>query len=326
MAEEKKNGGWFSTFLRFGCLIAALVGCLDLVAAPRVWTLNSVQFSDGAIATGYFGYDDATRVVTNWDVRVSQGPLFPELTYILGNSAAYYTPGWIYFVSGDAPPGLYRFLNLWPSSPLDGSNPTVSLDLAKSYEDYEELIVRGSRGIISGSLVLTALTLPVARVQVDEFYNQALRHYFITADAVEKQDLDTGARPGWARTGESFNAYTTGSNAGDSINPVCRYYGNSLRGIDSHFYSADAAECLAVHFKYPSDWQLESDNVFQTNLPDTVTGACPSGTVPVYRLWNQRRDSNHRYTTRAAIKEQMLAIGYFAEGYGPDGVAMCAVN
>ena len=61
MAEEKKNGGWFSTFLRFACLIAALVGSLDLAAAPRVWTLNSVHFSDGAIATGYFGYDDATR-------------------------------------------------------------------------------------------------------------------------------------------------------------------------------------------------------------------------------------------------------------------------
>ena len=83
MAEEKKNGGWFSTFLRFGCLIAALVGSLDLVAAPRVWTLNNVQFSDGAIATGYFSYDDASQIVTNWDVRVSQGPLFPGLTTFL---------------------------------------------------------------------------------------------------------------------------------------------------------------------------------------------------------------------------------------------------
>ena len=72
--------------------------------------------------------------------------------------------------------------------------------------------------------------------------------------------------------------------------------------------------------------QLESDNVFQTNLPDKATGACPSGTVPVYRLWNRRRDSNHRYTTSAAIKEQMLAIGYFAEGYGVDRVAMCALQ
>jgi len=66
--------------------------------------------------------------------------------------------------------------------------------------------------------------------------------------------------------------------------------------------------------------------VFQINLPDTKTGACPSGTLPVYRLWNHRGDSNHRYTTSAAIKAQMLAAGYLAEGYGSDGVVMCAVQ
>jgi hypothetical protein len=37
-------------------------------------------------------------------------------------------------------------------------------------------------------------------------------------------------------------------------------------------------------------------------------------------------DSNHRYTTSAAIKADMLAAGYIAEGYGPDGVVMCAVQ
>jgi hypothetical protein len=55
-----------------------------------------------------------------------------------------------------------------------------------------------------------------------------------------------------------------------------------------------------------------------------MTGACPMGTIPVYRLWNQRADSNHRYTTDAAIKAQMIANGYVAEGYGPDSVIMCA--
>jgi hypothetical protein len=41
-------------------------------------------------------------------------------------------------------------------------------------------------------------------------------------------------------------------------------------------------------------------------------------------LWNQRADSNHRYTTSTATKVQMLAQGYVAEGYGPDAVGMCA--
>jgi len=82
-----------------------------------------------------------------------------------------------------------------------------------------------------------------------------------------------------------------------------------------------------VFRKYASvTWHLESDNVFQINLPDKATGACPGGTIPVYRLWNERIDSNHRYTTSAAIKAQMLAAGYVAEGYGAEGVAMCALQ
>jgi hypothetical protein len=71
---------------------------------------------------------------------------------------------------------------------------------------------------------------------------------------------------------------------------------------------------------------MEADSVFQIVLPDTSTGACPDGTTPVYRLWNQRVDSNHRYTTKPSIKAEMLAAGYVAEGYGPNGVVMCAVQ
>jgi hypothetical protein len=71
---------------------------------------------------------------------------------------------------------------------------------------------------------------------------------------------------------------------------------------------------------------METDSVFQIDLPDTATGVCPAGTIPVYRLRNQRDDSNHRYATKASIKAQMLAAGYLAEGYGPDGVVMCALQ
>ena len=58
--------------------------------------------------------------------------------------------------------------------------------------------------------------------------------------------------------------------------------------------------------------------------PDTATGACPAGTIPVYRLWNGRADSNHRYTADPVTKAQMLAKGYVAEGYGSDAVSMCS--
>jgi BNR repeat-like domain len=51
----------------------------------------------------------------------------------------------------------------------------------------------------------------------------------------------------------------------------------------------------------------------------------PGRDVPVYRMWDARAaDTNHRYTTNAAIRAQMVAKGWVAEGYGPDQIIMCA--
>jgi uncharacterized protein YfaP (DUF2135 family) len=53
-------------------------------------------------------------------------------------------------------------------------------------------------------------------------------------------------------------------------------------------------------------------------------GACPANTIPVYRVFNNRPDGNHRYSTDPAIRDQMVARGGIAEGYGPNAVIMCA--
>lgn len=58
-------------------------------------------------------------------------------------------------------------------------------------------------------------------------------------------------------------------------------------------------------------------------LPSEL-GTCPPNTIPAYRLWNNRVDSDHRYTTDVATKNAMIASGYVAEGYGPNAVALCA--
>jgi hypothetical protein len=44
-----------------------------------------------------------------------------------------------------------------------------------------------------------------------------------------------------------------------------------------------------------------------------------------YRLFNGRTDANHRFTTDLAVRTQMIGKGYVPEGYGPQGVALCAL-
>ncbi|HEY3533473.1 MAG TPA: hypothetical protein VGL43_10165, partial [Casimicrobiaceae bacterium] len=97
-------------------------------------------------------------------------------------------------------------------------------------------------------------------------------------------------------------------------------------GLDSHFYSASADECQSVLQRFPGVWEEETTNAFGIFLPDVATGTCPAGTIAVYRAWNARADSNHRFTTDLATLQAMLARGYVAEGYGPAPypVAMCS--
>jgi hypothetical protein len=95
--------------------------------------------------------------------------------------------------------------------------------------------------------------------------------------------------------------------------------------------SASPAECADVLAKIPVDpnfsgYVYETPAEFYIALPDPSSGACPAGTVPVFRLWNQRVDSNHRLTTDAATRAAMIARGYAPEGYGSQGVVMCATR
>jgi hypothetical protein len=161
-----------------------------------------------------------------------------------------------------------------------------------------------------------------------EYYNASLDHYFISDLQPDIDALDTGRFPGWARTAQSFKVFASQASGGPGVNPVCRFYIPPAHG-NSHFFSASPAECAQLLQKMQNDpnysgYVYETPNAFYIALPDTTTGACPGATIPVYRLWNQRADSNHRYTTDPAIKAQMLAHGYVAEGYGPDAVIMCA--
>ena len=171
-------------------------------------------------------------------------------------------------------------------------------------------------------------SIPAGTITVVEFYNAALDHYFVSPLAPDIDALDTGRFAGWTRTGFTFKAYPTQASGGAGVNPVCRFYIPPQHG-DSHFFSASPAECASVLAKVATDpnysgYDYETPNAFYISLPDTATGACPINTIAVYRLWNQRADSNHRFTTDPVVKAQMLAKNYVAEGYGPGAVSMCA--
>ena len=168
---------------------------------------------------------------------------------------------------------------------------------------------------------------------VVEYYNANLDHYFISALQPDITALDSGTIPGWTRTGYTFKAWLTAALAPLSASPVCRFYIPPQHG-NSHFYSASPAECgLILEYstnpfdpKYPlyNGFVYESPNVMYILLPDATTGACAAGSQPVYRLYNNRPDTNHRYTTDITVKNLMISKGYVPEGYGPNAVIMCA--
>jgi hypothetical protein len=210
------------------------------------------------------------------------------------------------------------------SLPIDGTNAlqhngTIAANLATNF----------AGGTFS---------FPAIPITVIEFYNESLDHYFMSPLAPDIDALDSGRFAGWSRTGYAFEGFVTLASAGStSVSPVCRFYIPPEHG-DSHFFSASPAECAEVLAKIGTDpnysgYVYETPSEFYITLPDTATGACafpplPSTATPsvVYRLWNQRVDSNHRYTADAGVRLRMIARNYLPEGYGPLGVAMCTLN
>ena len=153
-------------------------------------------------------------------------------------------------------------------------------------------------------------------VVVYEFYNTPLRHYFRTSSAGEAAGVDRGlAGAGWTRTGDNFFAYTAGTNAPGS--DVCRFY---TFGANSHFYTAFADECAGLRSPN-SGWVYEG---LSLRIPLPTSAGCAAGTIPVYRLYNNRfqfTDSNHRFTTQAANIQPLQQQGWVYEG-----IAFCAPN
>ena len=93
--------------------------------------------------------------------------------------------------------------------------------------------------------------------------------------------------------------------------------------INSHFFTADPAECQFVLSHWPGVWELENGAAFWIEVPDAA-GSCPASRIPVYRFFNNRRDANHRYTVDLSVRRAMLNRAWAPEGTGETSVSFCS--
>ena len=211
------------------------------------------------------------------------------------------------------------------------------------YNDVPELgTLTGLALEVDGKISIIAGETPVARLLADgtldstfsglapppheftiageimaEYYAASLDHFFMTWIPEEIAALETGDIHGWTHTGKTFKVYSTPEAL---TSPVCRFYIPPGWG-DSHFLGLGEAECRRTHETYPM-FILEAAQFMYVYLP--AQGVCPTQTMPVYRVFDNRPDVNHRYVTEKPVRDEMLTKGWVAEGQGPDAVAMCA--
>ncbi len=178
-----------------------------------------------------------------------------------------------------------------------------------------------SRRVCGFLLIATAVLLSAGTAEgapaiavVVEFYNARFDHYFRTSNPVEVAALESDPAPDWVRTGKDFvvgwSVWTP------SPRGVCRFF---AAAHTSHFYTVDPQECAHVQATWPHVWTYEGV-AFEVLVPEQ--GVCNRpATQPVYRLFNNRFDVNHRYVTNYEDYGAMQAQGWL-----PEGVVMCAFD
>ncbi len=154
------------------------------------------------------------------------------------------------------------------------------------------------------------------KVQAVEYYHAGIQQYFLTAQADEQFGLDNQLLPGWARTGNSFNAWDGVTGAAV---PVYRLFTVDFASKAAHFYTTSVAERDFNRTENGGHWTYEKIAYY---LPAAVNGVCPVDAVPIYRMFNNGQSGapNHRFTTSPATYADFTTN----KGWAGEGVVFCA--
>ena len=184
----------------------------------------------------------------------------------------------------------------------------------------DKVFVLNENGGLQDSMSLAAQVNTLAGTTVvSEWYHPDLDHYFHSTGERENRLLADGIFGNtWDRTYEFFRVWTE---EGPNRVQVCRFFSKAFGAKSSHFYTASPSECGGL--QSGGDWQFEEMSYY-VELPDAM-GACRTGTVPVYRLYNNGMGGapNHRFTASEDKRKAMIDKGWLGEGSGEGGVTAC---
>jgi uncharacterized protein (DUF1800 family) len=161
-------------------------------------------------------------------------------------------------------------------------------------------------------LAVSALPVKAATTDAVEYYHAASNHYFLTSNPGEVAFMDTS--PNWRRTGASFKAWPTFSDAPAGAIAAC-VYNAPVIGADVRFYSVDAGEC-----SFLSTFDLTTYGGVQFFAMPAVNGACAADLQPIRRgFFNNGQGSiNFRYSTTLSAAQDSLD-----RGWTDNGVTLC---
>ena len=200
-----------------------------------------------------------------------------------------------------------KLVNVTAATKIEAKDAPLAVGVAVEVSGFAQ-----PDGMIDAAKIETRIAVGAMAAQAPraiEFVNTALGHFFMTANPTEIAILDAGSA--WQRTGQSFSV-------GAGTSAVCRFYGMPPKGPDSHFFTADPAECQIAMTKLAA-WTFEG-HVF--SITPAVNGQCPAGLVAVHRFYNNPATVsavNHRFTVTQQAFDQTQAMGWMHEG-----VVMCA--